>query len=264
MAALGAAPFATAGSFDQVERWLETVVTYAPPEWGLSADSIHRKCDRDIVCAARSVAGLSKQAYLLKVRHPDTDSIRWVKTRPSVTVSRRLANGNVFIALERFGRTAHREVAAALNNLTASQADGETVLDLRKNNGGSFNNMLRIASLFTGQVDKALFLTGMGKKKPVGIPAPGAAPIARRLVVLVGPETASSGEILAALLRKYAGAELVGERTYGKNYLLRIIPVNNDWRLMLPAERITVPGEIIIGGVRPDRPIPSGTFPALN
>ena len=76
------------------------------------------------------------------------------------------------------------------------------------------------------------------------------------ITVLVGRQTASSGEILAALLRRHAGAELVGERTAGKDYLTRVVPLDQDWRLLLPAERIEVPGESLSGGLQPDRALP--------
>ncbi len=261
MAVLGTAPSAIAGSFDPLDQWLEMVTVYAPSRWNLSVDSMRAKCGDDLLCAARVVASLDRRARLQKISHPDTDTIRWVKTGPSVMAARRLDDGGVFIALERFGRKARQEMVKALDDLSATHKNDKIVLDLRKNSGGNFNNMLRVAGLFTGTVDNALFLNGGGKKTPIGIAAAKTPRITRPLVVLVGPETASSGEILAVVLRKYAGARLVGKRTYGKDYLLRIIPVNNEWRLMLPAERVIVPGETITGGVTPDQPILSGTFP---
>jgi C-terminal processing protease CtpA/Prc len=78
-----------------------------------------------------------------------------------------------------------------------------------------------------------------------------------KLTVLVGPETASSGEILAALLRRYGGAELLGAPTAGKDYLSRVVAVDQDWRLLVPAERIEVPGETLAGGLVPDRLLPA-------
>jgi C-terminal processing protease CtpA/Prc len=115
--------------------------------------------------------------------------------------------------------------------------------------------MLRVAGLFTGARPEALYLVDDSGRRPVAIPDPGDPIAAGGLTVLVGPETASSGEILAALLRRYAGAELAGQRTLGKDYLLRVVAVDQDWRLLLPAERVEVPGETLAGGLEPDRPL---------
>ena len=69
--------------------------------------------------------------------------------------------------------------------------------------------------------------------------------------MLVGPGTASSAEVLAALLQRYAGACLAGARTAGKDHLTRVIAVDHDWRLLVAAERIEVPGVDLTGGLRP-------------
>ena len=70
--------------------------------------------------------------------------------------------------------------------------------------------------------------------------------------VLIGPGTASSAEVLAALLRHHAGARLIGAPTMGKDWLTRLVPVDHDWRLAIPAERIEVPGETLTQGLVPD------------
>ena len=70
--------------------------------------------------------------------------------------------------------------------------------------------------------------------------------------MLIGPETASSAEVLAALLRRHAAARLVGTRTLGKDWLSRLVPPDHDWRLSIHAERIEVPGEPLVQGLVPD------------
>ena len=67
----------------------------------------------------------------------------------------------------------------------------------------------------------------------------------------------SSGEVLAALLRRYADATVLGERTFGKDYVLRIEPIAQGWRALIPDGRLEVPGEILAGGLVPDGPIPT-------
>ena len=104
----------------------------------------------------------------------------------------------------------------------------------------------------------AVILSGRTGERTLAIPPPPVAPARGSLTVLVGPRTASSAKVLAALLRRQAGAAIAGRRTAGKDHLTRVVPVDNDWRLMLRAEAIRIPGETIRGSVRPDGPIPRG------
>ena len=90
----------------------------------------------------------------------------------------------------------------------------------------------------------------------LAIPAPPGPVWQGRLTVLVGDDTISSGEVLAALLRHFAHAAVLGERTWGKDFAMRVVMVDPDWRALVPAGRIEVPGEVLHGGLLPDGPIP--------
>ena len=215
---------------------------------------IERQCQpADTRCAARLIAGSLPAARLIRVNHPDTDTIRRAHTEPSVTAVERRDDATLVVVLDRFGRTADREVADAVG-ARANGARVRLVLDLRNNGGGDFDRMRRVASLFTGPREGAIRLVGLDGAIDLALPAPlrvldldGAA-----IDVLIGPGTASSAEVLAALLRRHAGARLVGTRTVGKDWLTRVVPVDHDWRLAIPAERIEVPGEALAQGLIPD------------
>jgi len=249
------APAAVAGE-SAVARLLEAVEAHGPATEGMTAEALGRACGTDLLCAARLiVAGGDGRTRLERRAHPDTDTIRWVTTRASLGSHAQAEDGQKLVVLERFGRKVEWELRAAL---TGQEGGKGLVLDLRTNHGGDFGRMLRVAGLFTGTVPDALYLIDGSGRRPVAIPNTGAPLAAGALTVLVGSETASSGEILAALLRRYAGAELAGQRTLGKDYLLRIVAIDQDWRLLLPAERVEVPGETLAGGLLPDRPLPAG------
>ena len=215
---------------------------------------IERRCPpAGTRCAARLIAGSLPAARLVRVNHPDTDTIRRAHTEPSVTAVERRSDAALVLVLDRFGRTADREIADAVT-AHATGAAARLVIDLRRNGGGDFDRMRRVASLFTGPLEGAIRLVGQGGTTDVALPAPlrvldldGAA-----IDVLIGSETASSAEVLAALLRRYAGARLIGAQTLGKDWLTRLIPVDHDWRLAIPAERIEVPGERLAQGLVPD------------
>jgi hypothetical protein len=195
-------------------------------------------------------AAAQQSVVLQRVPAPDTDTIRWVTSLPSIERVADLGAGQRLVRLDRFGRKALHELDAAL------PSSGALVLDLRSNQGGSLRRMLQLAGRFTGPVAEALRLVQGSEVRLLAIPQ--AAKIWRGpITVLVDAGTMSSGEVLAALLRRYAGATVLGARTFGKDYTLRVEPVSQDWRALVPDGRIEVPGEHLVGGLLPDGPIPS-------
>ena len=188
---------------------------------------------------------------LQRVRHPTSEQIRWADTEPSIAGTADLGAGRLLVRLDRFGRKVEHEMTAALRS-----ADGELVLDLRRNHGGLLRRMLKFAARFTGPVPGAVRLIKDGGVRALAIPAPRVPVWRGPITVLAGPDTISSGEVLAALLRRHAGARVLGERTWGKDYVLRIEPIDHDWRALVPDGRIAVPGEVLAGGLVPDGPIP--------
>ncbi len=185
------------------------------------------------------------------MNHPDTDTIRRAYTVPSVTSVERRGDGVLVVALDRFGRTADREIVDAIDAVGPAET-ARVVLDLRGNAGGDFDRMRRVASLFTGPRESAVRLYGLNGAADVALPQPLRAIGEFEIDVLIGPGTASSAEVLAALLRRHAGARLIGAPTMGKDWLTRLVPVDHDWRLAIPAERIEVPGETLTQGLVPD------------
>ena len=242
-----------------IEHLHHTVAAYAAPGVTLpDAAALTQRCAGDVLCAAEIVAAaFHGGARLEPVDHPESDSIRLVTTMPSVGTVRRLSGGHVLVALDRFGRDA----AQALRQSVVEAGARRLILDLRDNSGGNFERMLRVASIFTGAVGEALWVDGGGARRAVDIPGGLPRLDLAALTVMVGPQTASSAEFLAALLRQYAGAAIAGQRTFGKDYLTRAIPVHHDWRLLIPAERIEVSGEVLAGGLVPDHPEPSVDLP---
>ena len=213
---------------------------------------VERRCPpADTRCAAQLIVEHMPTAQLVQVSHPDTDTIRRAHTVPSVTSADRRDDGALVVVLDRFGRTADREIADVVA-AHALASPARLVLDLRGNGGGDFDRMRRVASLFTGAREGVIRLLGRDGPTDVALPQPLRAIGQFEIDVLIGPATASSAEVLAALLRRYAGAWLIGAPTLGKDWLTRLVPVDHDWRLAVPAERIEVPGETLARGLTPD------------
>ncbi len=230
------------------DRLLGAVARHAALPAALGAE-IERRCPAaGTRCAADLIAESLPAARLVRVSHPDTDTIRRARTVPSLSAVERRSDRALVVVLDRFGRTADREIADAV----AAQPPERLVLDLRGNSGGDFDRMRRVASLFTGPREGAIRLLGREGASDVALPAPLRFIGEFEIDVLIGPGTASSAEVLAALLRRHAGARLIGARTLGKDWLTRLVPVDHDWRLAIPAERIEVPGETLARGLVPD------------
>ena len=239
---------AEAASVVPRDRLLGAVERHAALPAALGTE-IERHCPPDGTrCAAQLIADGLPAARLVRVNHPDTDTIRRAYTVPSVTSVERRSDGVLVLALDRFGRTADREIADAIGPAETARV----VLDLRSNGGGDFDRMRRVASLFTGPREAQSACYGRRGAADVALPAPLRAIGEFKIDVLIGPGTASSAEVLAALLRRHAGARLIGAPTMGKDWLTRLVPVDHDWRLAVPAERIEVPGETLTQGLVPD------------
>jgi carboxyl-terminal processing protease len=239
-----------AAAEDGLDRLTAALTRVAPSMPQLDEGALREACTSDLLCAARRVvAAWPDGARLEPVPHPDTEIIRLARTPRSVTLVRRTPDGVLRVRLDGFGRRAMQEVRAAVGlgaRITALE------LDLRNNRGGSLRRMIEVAALFTGQHAGALRLVGHNGAVPLDLPPSTRAVRADRLDVLIGPETASSAEVLAALLRKHAGARLVGARSFGKDWAEQAFPIDHRWRLWLWAGHIRIEGETLAGGLRPD------------
>ncbi len=253
LAVLALALPAAAGGADPVGRVLAAAAAYGDPGEGWSEAEVRRACGADALCAARRLVAAGG-ARLVPVDHPDTDTIRWARTRASVASARRLDDGRGLITLDGFGRKAGDELLTAVAELRRGGRPLGLVLDLRGNAGGDFGRMLRLAAMFIGDRKNAVYLVDTNGRHALDLEGEPAIQPLSELSVLVGPGTASSAEVLAALLHRYAGAALLGAPTAGKDHLTRVVPVDHDWRLLLPAEGIEVPGVALSGGLVP-RPL---------
>ena len=78
-----------------------------------------------------------------------------------------------------------------------------------------------------------------------------------KTIVLVNGGTASASEILAASLRDYNAATLVGEKTFGKGSVQQVIDLNNDALLKVTIARWYTPKNqnLDAGGLTPNQEI---------
>ena len=147
------------------------------------------------------------------------------------------------------------DVRRIVRTLRAQGMDG-LVLDLRRNRGGSLNQAVRTAGLFVTAGPIVQVRTHAGETQVRMDPDPGIE-WNGALSVLVGPESASASEIVAAAMQDYRRGLVVGERTFGKGSAQSILPLSNvggEGALRLTTSRwFRITGESIEDrGVQPD------------
>jgi len=211
---------------------------------------LRARCDGEALCIARVLVRRHPRRFRIEPAPPyDTDRIRWVVHVPSLGPVRRLADGRLLVPLRRFGRTLWRELKAA------DLAGRRVVLDLRDNGGGDLRRALELAARLLGPARARVVLhrsdagrTVLSADRPAPIPA------FRVTAVLISGRTASSAEVLAALLR-VAGARLCGRPSFGKDRLEMVLPLPEGLRLRVALGRLVVPGRPRPGPLVPDGPL---------
>ena len=137
--------------------------------------------------------------------------------------------------------------------LTKIQNCEGLIMDLRGNTGGLMPNAVFIADMFLTEghivsiVDRNKQRSDIdAQKKPYSINKP--------VVILVDQSSASASEILGAALKENKKAILVGERTFGKAMIQRIIPLPNETGLNLTIAKYLTPKghDLNKNGITPD------------
>jgi len=159
-----------------------------------------------------------------------------------------------FIRLTSFQENTKDEMTAALQELDAKGMKG-LVLDLRDNGGGLLSSAIQVADLF---LSRGIIVSVKGRD---GIP-PRPPWTARQdktvtdvpVVVLINNYSASASEILAAAMRDNHRAILVGEKTFGKGSVQKLIALKDASGIKLTIQRYYTPSGISIDkkGIKPD------------
>ncbi len=159
----------------------------------------------------------------------------------AVPVYKLLPNGIGYIALDRFTKTASKEVENALKLMLIDEAKG-VILDLRNNPGGLLQEAVKIVNLFVpkGQLVvstkskvEAYNQTYETQKQPLSLDIP--------LVILINQNSASASEIVAGALQDLDRAVVMGKRSYGKGLVQRPKPLPYGSQLKVTISRYYTP-----------------------
>ena len=127
------------------------------------------------------------------------------------------------------------------------------IIDLRGNPGGSLEAMARVATNFIESRPVGVAVDRNGQKEQ--IVAPGRPAIPRfPYVVIVDRETSSAAELLAAAIKEYQIAPIVGMRTAGSVGLAAPQPLSDGSAIQITIRRLAAPSGAPIDkqGVQPD------------
>ena len=159
----------------------------------------------------------------------------------AVPTAKILADGVGYIALDRFSKTASREVENALKVLIIDEAKG-VILDLRNNPGGLLQEAVKIVNLFVqkGQlvVSTKSNIAAYNQefrttKQPLSLEIP--------LVILINEKSASASEIVAGTLQDLDRAVILGKRSFGKGLVQRPKPMPYGGQLKVTISRYYTP-----------------------
>ena len=170
---------------------------------------------RDNVLAR--LQGESGTQVALSYMSPDSETMEYTVIRskyviPSVEYQM-MEDSIGYIRIIQFDSTTITQFSKAVNDLTGQGATA-LVFDVRGNAGGLLSAAVDCIDLLVpkGDIVWAEYKTGertlMGESDDSSVDLP--------MVILVDGQTASSAELFAESLRQFSGAQLVGQKTYGK------------------------------------------------
>ena len=140
------------------------------------------------------------------------------------------ATGIAYVRLIQFTEHTADDLRKHVERLEREGAKG-LVLDLRDNPGGLLKSAVDVSDLFlsTGKIVGTKDRNGAGKTWEARVDGTVFEPAADRpIVVLINKNSASAAEIVAAALQDNKRAVVVGERSYGKGSVQKLIKLGGD------------------------------------
>ncbi len=127
------------------------------------------------------------------------------------------------------------------------------IIDLRNNYGGKLSNAIEMVNFMLDD-EKIIDIILPGNKK-LNLYANNDNIFKNKaIIILINKKTASAAELLAGSLKYNHNAVLIGENTYGKNSIQKIIPLHNKTGLMITGAKYILPSDVDISdkGIEPD------------
>ena len=153
-----------------------------------------------------------------------------------------------YVRLTQFGEATARDLEEALRKLELEDMKG-LVLDLRHNPGGLLDQAIKVCEKFLAKGEPIVTTEGRRENAKHEASGRNARP-ELPLLVLLNRYSASASEIVAGCLRDNDRAKIVGEKTFGKGSVQKILPINGQQgaALRLTTAKYYTPSHQVIHG----------------
>jgi carboxyl-terminal processing protease len=162
-----------------------------------------------------------------------------------------------YIRVRSFGDTTPDRVGALLTEMRPAGLQG-LLLDLRGNPGGNLQAVARVAGYFMDPRPIGISIDRAGQREAIFAEQRPLQPSKLPLVVLIDGDSGSGSEILAASLREYQLASLVGQKSAGSVGLANGLPLSDGSTIQVTVRRLLSPSGVQLDrvGVQPDEAVP--------
>jgi carboxyl-terminal processing protease len=243
------------------------VITSSPAEKaGVQAGDLIMEVDgvslkeMDLVEVVSIIRGPEGSEINLTVERQNKGQLKLTVVRGHInmpTVDFQVVNHQTgYIRISSFGAETPEEFDKALNSLLDKNIKS-LVLDLRNNGGGYLQAAVELVSRFLPPGSKVVSIVNRDEETESHVTSGQPVASAISVAILVNEHSASATEVMAAALRDYGRAVLVGTQTYGKGVMQTVIPLSNGGALKVTTHRYYTPsGSDINGtGLIPDRQV---------
>jgi len=203
---------------------------------------------------AEKIRGIAGSTVTLEIIRNNKNIVKQIR-RESITIkavkSKMLDNNIAYIKITTFiSNDTSLEVLNALNQTKSCKG---IILDLRGNHGGLLPNAIEISNMFLKKGTIVSIVDRNNNKETIDA-EPYRMVSSKPLVVLIDGESASASEILSGALKDHKRAVLVGEKTFGKGLVQRILRLPDGSGLNLTIAKYLTPKGYDINkkGIQPD------------
>jgi carboxyl-terminal processing protease len=206
---------------------------------------------KDVAEAVRGKAGSKVSLEVLRNQKQISKNIYRKEVKLKSVKHKMLNDKMAYIKLSTFiSEDAAIETYEALKATKKSQG---IILDLRGNHGGLLPNAITISNMFIKEGTIVSVVDRANNKKDYNADAQGFL-TGKPMVVLINGESASASEILSGALKDHKRALLVGEKTFGKGLVQRILKLPDGSGINLTVAKYLTPNGNDIGhkGINPD------------
>lgn len=161
---------------------------------------------------------------------------------PGVPYAGFVADGIAYIRHDDFSDGCYDDMRAHVERLRSSGELRGVILDYRDNGGGSVSEAVKILSMFVPKGTEVVTMTGRTEQSKQSYttdsaPVLGDVPV----VALINGNSASASEIVCGALQDLDRGVLIGQRSYGKGLVQRVVPLQYNSYLKLTTAKYYIP-----------------------